>query len=57
MTMWVTFGWVGFGITREALFPEVGLGFIAIGWCRGALRDHVRTFRAYAKAALAAVRP
>jgi hypothetical protein len=56
-TIWITFGLVGFGVTREALFPEVRLGLVAIGMCRGALRDHIGKFRAYARAALAAVRP
>ena len=36
----ITTGWCGFGCTR-GLFPEIRLGIVAIGWCRGSLRDHV----------------
>lgn len=56
MTMWCTFGLVGFGLEREALFPEIRLGIVAIGWCRGALHEHIAKFRASCKAALQALK-
>lgn len=50
-TVWITFGRVGFGVTRQALFPEIRCGLFAVGWCRGALADHLAAFRASARAA------
>lgn len=41
-TFIITTGRCGFGRTG-GLFPELRLGFVAIGWCRGSLREHVAT--------------
>jgi hypothetical protein len=46
MTVW--FGlhlWCGFGVTG-GLFPEVRLGILRIGCCRGAVGDRMRDARA-----------
>ena len=50
--MWLTVGLVGFGYDRDNLFPELRLGLIAVGWCRGALRQHIDIYRAQARNAL-----
>lgn len=42
MSVWVTVGFVGFGLSR-GLFPEVRLGVVCVGWCRGAIGQRART--------------
>jgi hypothetical protein len=44
-TAWITFGWVGAGIDRDSLFPQLRLGCIAIGWCRGSIHDKCEAMR------------
>lgn len=44
--------WRGFGYYGDALLPEMRMGFVAIWWCRGALREHVDAYRQQARAAL-----
>ena len=51
-SVWITFGRVGFGYARDSLFPELRLGMVAIGGCRGALREHIEAYRAQARNAL-----
>ena len=51
-SVWLTFGLVGFGYDRDSLFPEWRLGLVAIGGCRGALREHIEAYRAQARNAL-----
>lgn len=51
-SVWLTVGLVGFGYDRDNLFPELRLGLVAVGWCRGALRQHIDIYRAQARNAL-----
>ena len=38
MTVWCTFSaWCGFGINR-GLFPEIRMGFVRVGWVKGAIK-------------------
>ncbi len=57
MTIWLTWGLVGFGWQRDRLFPELRLGIVAVGYCRGAIRSHVESFRTQARLALDALKP
>ena len=51
-SVWLTFGLVGFSYDRDNLFPELRLGLVAGGCCRGALRQHIDIYRAQARNAL-----
>lgn len=43
-SVWITLGRVGFGVSG-GLFPELRLGVVAIGWCRGAIGRKAREMR------------
>jgi hypothetical protein len=43
MSVWFSFGWVGFGLSND-LFPEVRCGMFAIGWCRGSIARNLRWY-------------
>lgn len=51
-TVWLTFGWVGFGASA-GLLPELRLGLVALGCCRGAPRERVEMLRAGIRSAIA----
>lgn len=57
MSLWVSIGlrWRGIGLSG-GLFPELRLGFLAIGCCRGAIAARLETWRAETRAALDALR-
>lgn len=40
-SFWITFGWVGVG-ANGGLFPEVRIGVVALGCCRGAVTERLR---------------
>jgi hypothetical protein len=44
LSIWLSFGLCGFGFSR-GLFPELRLGVVSVGWCRGAIAAHVRSAR------------
>lgn len=52
MSVWFSFGLVGFGFST-GLFPELRLGVVAVGCCRGAIAAHVRSAREGLEQALA----
>lgn len=55
MSIWVSIGWHGVGIST-GLFPELRLGFVAIGCCRGAVRQRIVAAAESVAAALRAFR-
>lgn len=56
MTMWLSLGLVGFGVSG-GLFPELRLGIFAIGWCRGAITDRIAALRERLRLAIEVLRP
>ena len=56
MSVWVSIGlrWRGIGFSG-GLFPELRLGFLAVGWCRGVLAERLADWRAQTRAALDAL--
>lgn len=55
MSVWLSIGWHGWGVSA-GLFPEIRLGFIAFGCCRGALRQRIVATAESVAAALRAFR-
>jgi hypothetical protein len=55
-SLWLTFGLVGLGYTG-GLFPELRLGLVAVGWCRGAIGHHARAARGSLEAAVRFLKP
>ena len=47
-TLILEFGWCGFG-WEGGLVPEIRLGLLRIGWCRGSLLDGLVKMRAALK--------
>lgn len=43
-SVWFTVGFVGFGASG-GLFPEVRLGLVSVGCCRGAIAMHMQIAR------------
>jgi len=43
VSVWISLGFVGFGASA-GLFPELRLGVLAIGWCRGSIAENMRFF-------------
>jgi hypothetical protein len=41
VSIWFSIGWRGVGYSA-GLFPEVRLGVLSIGWCRGAIGERAR---------------
>lgn len=51
MSAWISFGRCGFG-GNLGLFPELRLGIVRVGCCRGAIVDHLRALRIQAEETL-----
>lgn len=54
MSIWLSIGWHGFGVSA-GLFPELRIGIIAIGCCRGAVRQRIVAASGSVQAALRAL--
>lgn len=50
-TVWISLGLVGFGISG-GLFPEIRLGLVAVGCCRGTLTARLQRGRALLREAI-----
>lgn len=55
MTVWCSLGRCGFG-GNLGLFPELRLGVVRIGCCRGAITGHIEEMRDRLRRALASLR-
>lgn len=44
MTVWLSLDLCGFG-GNLGLFPELRLGLVRVGWCRGAITEHLEDAR------------
>jgi hypothetical protein len=54
MSVWFSVGLVGFGASA-GLFPELRLGVLAIGWCRGSIAENMRFFAGRLRTAMQAL--
>lgn len=54
MSLWISFGLCGLG-ANGGLFPEIRLGVVRVGCCRGAIADHAARARSRLEQALKAV--